>query len=167
MNHTGDQQVQADPTATPSLVPWITMSWHSVCQRAYRVSGMPACPDPASPSPQLLTPCTWSHAVHFPHPSCCLQLSLTPSCLSIQPQVSQSSFEMTSLIPQAKVFSRTLCRTLHRDPRVPRALLVPLASAGSLQPMAMSLRTSWTSLEVSDILTWCFCSYIRDLSNVS
>lgn len=50
-NHAGDQ-VQADPTATPSLVPWITMSWHSVCQRVYRVSGMPACPDPPCPSTQ-------------------------------------------------------------------------------------------------------------------
>lgn len=85
-NHTGDQQVQADLTVTPSMDPWITLSWHSGCQRAYRVSGTPACPDPLCPSPQLLTPQgAWCPTVHFPHPSCCLRLCHVPSCLCSQP----------------------------------------------------------------------------------
>lgn len=79
-NHT-DQQGRADPTAAPSLVPWITTSWHSVCQRTCRVSAMPAHPDPPYPSLQLQTPCAWS-CCSLPSPSCCLQLS----CLHLLPQ---------------------------------------------------------------------------------
>lgn len=67
-NHT-DQQGQADPTATLSLAPWITMSWHSVCQRACRVSAMPAHPHSPYPSLQLQTPCAWSRSSLPPLPA--------------------------------------------------------------------------------------------------